>query len=405
MPRIIMHLDMNSYFASVEQQANPFLRGKSVGVCAYLSENGCIIASSREAKAKGIRTGCRVSDARLLDPQTIFIENEPAKYRTVTGRIFGILREYTDQMEPYSIDEAFLDLSNTARDYEHAVELAGEIQERIFNEVGEWLRCSVGISWTKFLAKYAGDVAKKGEILCITPATLEAALEQPVTAAWGIAKAMERRLGFLGIFTLNDLRRADPIRLKKVLGLYGYYLWCHVNGREISQIGVGAAAPKSIGHSYCLAERSCERPYLEKVLYKLCEKTGRRLRERSLEARRLCVYLSFHSGEHGQETEMNMEGLFTTDEIFAAAQRCLTRMSLGSTVRMMAVSSSKLAPVSGQLSLFASDTRKRRELGQALDRINDKYGEYTVVKGIMNKMETVARDRVGFRKTILFTKS
>lgn len=403
--RLIMHLDMNSYFASVEQQANPFLRGKSVGVCAYLSERGCIIASSKEAKAKGIRTGCRVSDAKLLDPRAIFIENEPAKYRAVTARIFAILSEYSDKMEPYSIDEAFVDLSDTARDYAHAAELAAEIQQRILDEVGEWLKCSIGISWTRFLAKYAGDTAPKGGILCIRPDNLEACLEKPVTEAWGIAKAMQRRLSFLGIFTLNDLRRADGIRLKKVLGSYGYYMWANVNGHEIAHITTGAAAPKSIGHSYCLAKRSMDREYIEKVLYKLCEKTGRRLRERDLEARRCCVYVSFHDGEGMQQTETNSEGLFTTDEVFAAAQRCFSRIPLNSTVRMLAISSSRLAPVSGQMTLFASDTFKKRDLGKALDKINDKYGEYTVVKGIMNDMSAVARDRVGFRKTILFTKA
>ena len=95
--RIILHIDMNSYFASVEQQANPFLRGKAVGVCAYLSPNGCIIASSMEAKKKGIKTGCKVRDAKKLDPSTILLENEPAKYRSTTERIFNIFTDYTAQ--------------------------------------------------------------------------------------------------------------------------------------------------------------------------------------------------------------------------------------------------------------------------------------------------------------------
>ena len=112
--KIILHIDMNSYFASVEQQANPFLRGRSVGVCSYLSERGCIIASSVEAKAKGIKTGCRVFEARQLDPEVILLENEPAKYRSTTEKIFKTLRSYTDKVEPYSIDEAFMDLTGYA---------------------------------------------------------------------------------------------------------------------------------------------------------------------------------------------------------------------------------------------------------------------------------------------------
>jgi len=93
--KIIFHIDMNSYFASVEQQANPFLRGRAVGVCSYLSRGGCIIASSVEAKQRGIKTGCRVSRAKELDPKVILVENEPAKYRSTTEKIFSILRDYS----------------------------------------------------------------------------------------------------------------------------------------------------------------------------------------------------------------------------------------------------------------------------------------------------------------------
>jgi len=225
-----MHLDMNSYFASVEQQANPFLRGRPVGVCAYLSPGGCIIASSVEAKAKGVKTGFRVRDAKQLCPEIFLIENEPAKYRTVTENIFKILAEYTDTLEPYSIDEAFLDLTgwaeerivrikhpeiwksqkletgiqerevqkpilepfvinepaahswiphqvrddnnNEARsgeedDFYWAKVIASIIRERIKREVGEWMHCSIGISYTKFLAKFASDIAPKKGILVI----------------------------------------------------------------------------------------------------------------------------------------------------------------------------------------------------------------------------------------------
>jgi DNA polymerase IV len=159
--KVILHIDMNSYFASVEQQANPFLRGRPVGVCSYLSPGGCIIASSMEAKAKGIKTGCRVSDARMLDPDVVLLENEPSKYRSATDKIFGILKEYTDTFEPYSIDEAFLDLTGWVRDFPAAESLGRDIQCRIKAEIGEWLNSSVGIGWTRFLAKFAGDIAPK----------------------------------------------------------------------------------------------------------------------------------------------------------------------------------------------------------------------------------------------------
>jgi DNA polymerase-4 len=400
--RIILHVDMNSYFASVEQQANPFLRGRSVGVCAYLSKNGTILASSKEAKAKGVRTGMSMADAKVLDPKIVFVENEPAKYRVVTARIFAILAEYTDKFEPYSIDEAFIDLYNTVDTYEQAEAIGHEIQERILKEVGEWLRCSVGISWTKFLAKFAGDTAPKGGILSIRPDNLEACLEKPVTEAWGIATAMERRLGLLGIRTLNELRRFDAIRLKKTLGLYGYYLWANVNGQEISVVTKGSVPPKSIGHSYCIPQRTTDRDYLDKILYKLCEKTGRRLRERGFEASRVSVQAGLTSGDSCGHGERLAEKVFTTEEIFAVVMKQFDRFELTASVRMLAVSVSGLAPLSGQLSIFGGNT-KGRELSKALDKINNRFGDYTVRRGAMLGAENMAHDRIGFRKTVAFT--
>ncbi len=399
--RIIVHLDMNSYFASVEQQANPFLRGKSVAVCAYLSDNGTIIASSVEAKAKGIKTGTRVSDALRLDPALVLVENEPAKYRTVTERIFNILRSYTDAMEPYSIDEAFLDLTGWVKDYAEAEQVAKKIKERIKLEVGEWLKCSVGISWTKFLAKFAGDTAPKGEVLIITPKNLEACLACEVDQAWGIGKAMSSRLRDLGIRTLLELKRSDPIKLKQRLGIYGYYLWCHANGQEISVVTQDAALPKSIGHSYCLPKKTTDKQYLEKVLLKLCEKTGRRLRSLNLEAQVSHLRLACLYDSHLNKTTRQSSGIFTTRDLFDPLREFLSGAHLTVAVVQMAVAATSLRPVSKQLDLF-SEKLKHKEVSLAMDRINNRYGEYTITSGLMLGTEDLAKDRIGFRKTISF---
>lgn len=400
--RIIVHLDMNSYFASVEQQANPFLRGKPVAVCAYLSRNGTILASSVEAKAKGIKTGMRVNDALRLDPKLVLIENEPAKYRTVTERIFNILRSYTDAMEPYSIDEAFMDLTGWVKDFAEAEQVAQKIKERIMLEVGEWLRCSVGISWTKFLAKFAGDIAPKGGILAITSDNLEACLERDVAEAWGIGKATAVRLRALGIRTLLELKRADPIDLKRRFGSYGYYLWCHVNGEEISLVAQEPSLPKSIGHSYCLPKKTVDKEYLAKVLLKLCEKTGRRLRALKLEARTSHLYIACLYDSHLNKTVRQPDGIFTTKELFEPLHDFLLGAHLPVAATQMAVTATSLHPASNQLELF-SDRIKSKEVSLAMDKINDRYGEYTVTSGLMFGTEKLATDRIGFRKTISFT--
>lgn len=394
-----MHIDMNSYFASVEQQANPFLRGRSVGVCSYLSPGGCIIASSVEAKARGIKTGCRADKAKELDPDVVLVENEPAKYRSTTEKIFSILESYSGTIEPYSIDEAFIDLTGWVSDFEKAVCLAREIQFRIKDEVGEWLNCSIGVSWTKFLAKFAGDIASKKGVLIIDSNSklVEILRDRPLCDAWGINVRTEARLNMLGIKDLLDLRNYRQDKIKHSLGRYGQYLWSNVNGIEISQVSEDSPMPKSIGHSYCLPKKTTDKNYLGSILYKLCEKAGRRLRASGLEAEGMHIGWSYvHDGGYFRSFKTK-EKLFTTEEIFRQADQVLAGAKLIMPVRMLAISLNVLSSVTGQMSLF-EDNLAKKDLSRALDKINDKYGEYTVVRGQMFGTGDMARDRIGFRK-------
>ena len=399
--KIILHIDMNSYFASVEQQANPFLRGKPIGVCAYLSPGGCIIASSMEAKKKGIKTGCLVRDAQRLDPSIVLLENEPAKYRSTTQRIFKIFTDYTDTVEPYSIDEAFLDLSGFVNSWEKAELIGREIQARIKKEVGEWLNSSVGISWTRWLAKFTSDIAlKKGLLMINTKMGLSEILkDRPLQDAWGINTRTERRLRVLGIKNLWELKYFPESRIKQALGWYGYYLWANVNGEEISRVSQGAPRSKSIGHSYCVPKKTTDKSYLDSVLYKLCEKTGRRLRDSGREAQGINVYFAYTRGGGVGRSWKTSSKMFTSEEVYAPAGRYLESIDLLMPVRMIAVSVTRLSSVSSQMSLF-EDNLSKKDLSRALDNINNKYGEYTVVKGRMFNTNEIAQDRIGFRKTI-----
>lgn len=399
--RTILHIDMNSYFASVEQQANPFLRGRAVGVCAYLSPNGTIIASSVEAKAKGIKTGTKVREAQLIDPDVILLENEPAKYRTVTENIFKIFTEYTDTVEPYSIDEAFLDLTGFVSDFLQAEKVGQEIQARIKTEVGEWLNSSVGIGWTKFLAKFASDIAPKREVLVIDSEDKLVSLlrGRDLQDAWGINVRMEAHLNVLGIKDLLELRNFNKDLIRRVLGRYGYYLWANVNGLEVSSVAQGSPQPKSVGHSYCIPKKTTDKKYLETVLFKLCEKTGRRLREQNIEAESIQVYFAYTRGGGLGRSFKTPSKMFTTEEIYRYAGHFLEKAQFIMPIRMVAVSVGRLTPISAQMSLF-EDNLSKKELSVAMDKLNDKYGEYTVVPGRMFGADNIARDRIGFRKTV-----
>ena len=401
MSRFILHIDMNSYFASVEQQANPFLRGQAVGVVAYMSPNGCIIASSKEAKKLGIKTGCLVKDAQRLCPQVVLIENEPTKYRSTTEKIFSILSDYTDRLEPYSIDEAFLDLTGYIKNWDQGEKIIQQIKQRIKTEVGEWLTSSCGLSWTRFLAKFASDICPKDSYLIIDskPKMEETFSSVKITEAWGIKTRTERHLNQLGIYTLLDLKNHPVTNLMQAFGKPGYYLWANANGLEIEGVRTQEEIlPKSIGHSYCLPKQTTDPQYLRAILMKLCEKTGRRLRESHLQAVGLTAGYSLKYGGGFWQSHKTPEPLFSSQEIFQAAFNLIKNNWPKDKVYMLAVSVTRLQVFSGQLNLLYKP--KQTDLTMALDKINDKFGEYTVYPGLMWGTQNNAPDRVGFRKSV-----
>src|SRR3989338_11677223 len=153
----VMHLDLNSCFASVEQQANPLLRGKPLAVAAYVSPGGCILAASIEAKAYGVKTGLRVKEGRLLCPHLIVLPSDPDKYRRVHLRFRKLLSDYTDKVVPRSIDEFVLDLSDFVNSGLSLTDLAREIKRRIKNEIGDWLTISVGIGPNRSEERRVGE--------------------------------------------------------------------------------------------------------------------------------------------------------------------------------------------------------------------------------------------------------
>lgn len=400
MNRIILHFDMNSYFASVEQQANPFLRGKPVGVLATMTPHGCVLASSREAKAYGIKTGCRADEARQLCPDVVLLEVDPPKYRSTTQAIFSLCAEYTEDIEPYSIDEAFMNLTGVAATNEEAARIGMEIRRRIKEEVGEWLQCSMGIAWTRWLAKFGGDTAPKGGMVILTRENLYNYLVgRDVKEAWGIAGALSARLHMLGITTLDELARYPVQNLMTALGKQGYYLWANVNGIELSGVE-RKQSPKSIGHSHVLRQRSNDVCFHQAVVSRLAERTGRRLREQGLEGHGLYYYVRFHERDALSASCKVHRPITSTGQIFRAVWEAVGPAVRQSTPAMFALGLFGLRPRTDQMEFFV-DKKISPELSRALDEINDRYGEETIVRGpLLNLNRIHAPDRVGFRKTM-----
>lgn len=201
-----------------------FLRGKPIGVCAYLHKSGCVIAASIEAKRLGMKVGMTVTEAKCKVPSAEFVENDSPKYRAVTSRVFSILHELTDRVEHYSIDEAFLDLTGWYRDAAEAAWALARVRQRIKAEVGEWLRCSIGIAPTRFLAKTASDFEKPEGLTVIDRDNLDEILSQlDLEDVCGIGPRIRRRLERAGIMTLMELKRYPVANLMRLFGKYGFF--------------------------------------------------------------------------------------------------------------------------------------------------------------------------------------
>ena len=251
-PSTIMHIDLNSCFATVEQQANPLLRGKPIAIAAYVSPSGCILAPSIEAKECGIKTGMRVKDGKLLCPNLIVLPTDPEKYRNVHVSLRKILRDYTNEFTPKSIDEFVLNFDGypiLARNNMH--QIAKEIKQRIKNEIGEWLTVSVGIAPNRFLAKQASSLRKPDGLDEINKSNyLETYSKMAITDLSGIKTRNAARLAYADIYNVIDFYKADIRTLKRAFSsINGYYWYLRLRGWEIDDFESGR---KSYGNSYAL---------------------------------------------------------------------------------------------------------------------------------------------------------
>jgi len=420
------HVDMNSYFASVEQQANPKLRGRPLGVCAYLHKAGCVIAASVEAKQCGVKVGMSMEVAKAVCPQMKFIQNDPAKYRAVSSQVFSLFHELTDKVEHYSIDEVFLNLTGWYRDEAEASWALCRARLRIQSEVGEWLRCSVGIAPSKFLAKLASEVQKPNGLTIINSENLDAVLAtRDLEDACGIGKRIRRRLNLLGIYNLLDLKNYPVGNLIRALGVAGYYWHERLNAREIDRFEASSTCdvgrrtsddiPKSVGHSFCVPRRANEQNLILPILLRLTERAGRRLRSFGYYSRAMTIQANFASDA---EARAMYQGPCTTVKfvdpvndpfsLVYSATQALEQIWHGEQVTFLAITLTDLVPPLHQLhfplekTLFNKEgySTRRVGLGDFIDAIRDRHGEEAIIfASMMGLSNDYAPDRIGFRKT------
>ena len=394
---LTMHIDLNSCFATIEQQANPLLRGKPLVVAAYDTANAFILAPSIEAKRLGIKMGMKVRDAQLISNQVIVRTPDPPKYRDVHIKFKKIFEDYSPDVTPKSIDEAIIDFTSVENLHKNLVAVAKEIKMRMKQEIGEWIFCSIGIGTNMFLAKLGASFRKPDGLTYIDHTNLiDMYKHTTLLDLNGINVRYQARLNIHGIYTPYDFFKASQETLhKKVFrSVVGARWYEKLRGFEADQ---KEFPTKSIGHQYALHKPTSDSKQLSRLLMKLCEKMGRRLRRKGYVARGIHLALRYRDRTFWHHGQLTKEELYTTAELFRNALSILNSQPEPKLVGLMSVSCYQLSEQNdNQLSIFGDEIAKAHHVSDAADKINDIYGEFTVVPGLMMEMDDVILDRIAF---------
>lgn len=384
--KTIMHVDMNSYFATAEQQANPYLRGKPVGIIKTMGR-GCVIAVSVEAKKFGVKTGTTVWEAKQKCPQIILVPSDMDKYFALTKRMISIISRYSPTIEIFSIDEAFLDVTETQKIFTGGVwEIALEIKNQIKMEMGEWMKCSIGISYTKLLAKLASEMQKPDGLTFLG---LEDYLQKTQNIAieevCGIGMARTRYLHARGVFKLGQARKLElPPEIADLVWLK--------NEEQLTTVEDLDPA-KSVGRTFTAFSMLNTQSSILKLVRNLIEEATAKLREMGMGGRTFVLYLTLNPSPNlGEGHYVKTLKSPTNDPqvVFDLLSREYFKNPVVG-IRKAGVGISNLA-FSVQGSIFD----KREKVLKAVDEINEKYGLFTAYPASLLGGELIRPEVTGF---------
>ena len=392
--RTILHIDMNAFFASVEQQADPELRGKPIAVVGGGGRT-VITTSSYEARAKGVKTGMAIWEGKRTCPELIIVVGDNKKYTHTSTMINGIFRDYTPEVEAFSIDESWLDVTHSLSIFGSAVNIAYQIKARIRDSFG--ITCSIGIAPNKLLAKLASDMQKPDGLTVIEPEDVARILERlPIKELCGIGKKMERHINMMSIYTCGELGRCDEARLTRKFGIIGKRLkemGQGIDNSPVVQYGEEDDV-KSVGHSSTLERDISDPAEIRRFLLQLSEMVGSRARRYGVSGKTIHLYVRYADffSSWGKQTTLKSY-INLSDEIYKAALGILETVELEQPVRLLGVSLSNLKHQAEQLPLF-EDERKKLFATQAMDKVNDKYGGRVVTYGSLLPGKATAGNHV-----------
>ncbi|MDH5517263.1 MAG: DNA polymerase IV [Gammaproteobacteria bacterium] len=374
-PKAILLVDMNAFFASVEQLDHPEWRGRPVAITNGITGT-CIITSSYEARAYGVKTGMRLNQARKICPGLIQCPANPVRYAEVSTRIMKALQDITPEIEIFSVDEAFLDVSACQKLLGTPEQIARLTKNKVFSASG--LLCSVGISGDKTTAKYAAKLNKPDGLTVIPPWQSRQRLQSvKVTELCGISHGIGGFLADRGVYLCGDMKKLPIGELARRFGNPGRRIWYMCQGEDPDPLHQDVAAPKTVGHGKVMPPDTKERSVLLTYLLHMSEKVVARLRRHQMVAQNF--YIGLRSSEGWLGRKMKTE-LATNDGhlLMNICRAVLDVYWQGEGIHQVQITALDPRPLQQQRDMFASDTEKQDAANNAMDKVNNRYGEFTL---------------------------
>jgi DNA polymerase IV len=369
----VLHVDMDAFFVSVELLEHPELRGKPVVVGGQPNRRGVVAAASYEARRYGIHSAMPLRTAGKLCPHAVFLEGRHDLYAEWSDRIATILSRFSPVVEMASIDEAYLDLSGTGRLHGPPLAAAHALLTEISAKTG--LPCSAGLARTRLVAKVASDQAKPRGLVWV-PAGAEAKFLGPLAVRRipGIGRVTETALAAMGIETVGQLAGIPEERLEEFFGRWGTALYRKARGEDSYEFVIDAE-PKSISHSHTFGSDTRERPALESMLSRLCQKGAKRLRDANLEARNVTLRIRYSGFQTVTRSQTLPEPTHLDPVLLAILRRLFARHWEHRPVRLIGIEFGGLSHGANQMGLFDPEWREKLErLARAADQLRDRFG-------------------------------
>jgi DNA polymerase IV len=375
--RTILHVDLDAFFAAVEQRDDPTLRGKPVIVGGMPPGRGVVSAASYEARVYGVHSAMSITEAYRRCPHGVYLPVDGRRYQQASREVMAILRRFTPQVEPISIDEAFMDVTGSQPLFGEGPEIAAAIKAAVRDHVG--LTASVGVATTKLVAKIASDL-RKPDGLVVVPSGEEAAFlaPLPISRLWGVGEKTATVLAEYGVKTIGDLAELSPDLLVRRFGKHGASLATRALGMDDDPVHEGDPA-KSVGHETTFDVDSSDPEVIERTLLALSDGVSGRLRSAGVKASTITVKVRDSSFRTVTRQRTLAQPTDLTEPIYRAALELARPQVRGIRVRLLGVTASNLGERE-QLGLFAEDDPRRRRAIEAADAVRRRYGSKAVTR-------------------------